>query len=219
MRSITVLTLCVAMICHAQEGPKPQAQPAAAPLSPAATAQPAPPPLPASIKLIAIQGEGALNSVKTRKGTQIVVEVRDDKDKPVPGAEVVFQLPAEGPGGTFNDWMRSQTARTNEQGQAGTSALAPNDQEGRFNVKVTATLSNGRDVRTANLVVGQSNGNNGGAQAKSSKKGLWITLAVIGAAAIAGGAAKAASGDSTSTTTTSVPVTVSAGPITVGGPR
>jgi hypothetical protein len=188
-------------------------------MSPPTAAQPAPPPpLPASIKLIAIQGEGALNSAKTRKATQIVVEVRDDKDKPVQGAEVVFQLPAEGPGGTFNDWMRSQTARTNEQGQAGTSGLAPNDQEGRFNVKVAATVSNGRDVRTANLVVGQSNGHAGGAQAKSSKKGLWITLAVIGVAAIAGGAAKAAGGDS-STAVVAVPVTVTAGPVSVGGPR
>jgi len=65
-----------------------------------------------------VQGEGAENNLRTRNATQPVVEVRDDGDKPVPGAEVVFQLPPAGPGGVFNGWMRTQTARTGPEGRA-----------------------------------------------------------------------------------------------------
>src|SRR6266545_372982 len=87
------------------------------------------------LKIVTIQGEGAVNSIRSKTATQPVVEVRDEQDKPVAGAEVVFQLPAAGPGGVFNGWMRNQTARTNAQGQAGVSGYVPNDEEGRFNIK------------------------------------------------------------------------------------
>ena len=48
------------------------------------------------LKIVVVQGEGAENNLRTRNATQPVVEVRDDGDKPVPGAEVVFQLPPAG---------------------------------------------------------------------------------------------------------------------------
>ncbi|MGH9657837.1 MAG: hypothetical protein ACRD96_04780 [Bryobacteraceae bacterium] len=168
------------------------------------------------IKVLAVQGEGAINSIRTKTATPIVVEVRDDKDQPVAGAEIVFQLPAAGPGGVFHGWMRNQTARTNEKGQAGTSGFAPNDEEGRFNVKVTAT----HGMKTAGLVVGQSNGRgNGGAQARTSRKGLWATLAILGGAGLIGGVVAASSGDNGTVTTPKIPVTITPGAVTVGGPR
>ena len=202
MRSICII-LSVAMVCQAQQvsGPKQNLVQAG------------------GIKIVAVQGEGAINNIRAKTATQPVVEVRDDQDKPIPGAEVVFQLPAAGPGGVFNGWMRNQTARTNEQGQAAASGLAPNDEEGRFNIKVTATSG----TKTGTLIMGQSNarGPHGdSAKAKSSRKKLWITLAVLGAAGIIGGVVAAnGNDDSSSGTTTSVPVTVSPGPVTIGGPR
>src|SRR5262245_25627065 len=168
------------------------------------------------IKIVVVEGEGAVNNIRSRAATQPVVEVRDEQDKPIPGAEVVFQLPAAGPGGTFNGWMRTQTVRTNEQGRAGTSGLAPNDEEGRFNIKVTAT----HGTKSNSLVIAQSNGRNGtgGAQAKS-RRGMWTVLAVVGGAALIGGIVAATRNGDSAAAPTTVPVTVSAGPVTVGGPR
>src|SRR5262245_44848368 len=150
------------------------------------------------LKIVVVQGEGAQNNVRTRSATQPVVEVRDEGDKPVPGAEVVFQLPPAGPGGVFNGWMRTQTARTGPEGRAQAHGFAPNDEEGRFNIRVTATSGN----KTSNAVIAQSNTRgtgNGGPQAKSNKK-MWTIIAIVGVAALAGGIVAATRGDSNSST-------------------
>jgi hypothetical protein len=166
------------------------------------------------LKIVVIQGEGATNNIKTKAVTLPVVEVRDESDKPVANAEVVFQLPAAGPGGVFHGWMRTQTVRSNAQGQAGVEGFTPNDEPGRFNIKVTASSG----TKTGSLIIGQSNIVGSGSQAKRGGKTLWIVLAVAAVAGIAGGVA-ATRGDDSSSTVTTIPVTVTAGAITVGGPR
>jgi hypothetical protein len=170
------------------------------------------------LKIVVVQGEGAENNVRTRSATQPVVEVRDEGDKPVPGAEVVFQLPPAGPGGVFNGWMRTQTARTGPEGRAQANGFAPNDEEGRFNIRVTATSG----TKTSNAIIAQTNTRgtgNGGHHAKSNKK-LWTIIAIVGVAALTGGIIAATrGGDSNSSETVSIPVTISPGPVTVGGPR
>ena len=171
-----------------------------------------------TLKIVVLQGEGAVNSIKSHSATQPAVEVRDEQDKPVVGAEVVFQLPAAGPGGVFNGWMRTQTARTNAQGQAAAQGLAPNDEPGRFNIKVTAT----EGKRTASLVIAQSNavgGSGGGAQAKSGRKTLWIVLGLVAVGGIIGGVAATRGGGSTAAATATNPITIGAGPVTVAGPK
>ena len=208
MRSVLTVLLCTVLVFPAQqpqpalgvktEAPKPQAPPG--------------PP----IKIIVVEGEGGINSIRSRTAKPIVVEVRDTSDKPVADAEVVFQLPSVGPSGSFNGWMRTQTTRTDTQGRAGTNGYAPNDQEGRYNIKVMAAAAS----QTATLVVGQSNARGSGKdapEAKSSHKALWIALGVLGAGGVA--IAVAATRGGNGTTTTVNPVTISAGPVTVGGPR
>src|SRR6266545_2583757 len=91
------------------------------------------------IKVVVLEGEGALNNIKQRSATQPRVKVVDDGDRPVAGAEVVFHLPAAGPGGVFNGWMRTATVRSDAQGEAAATGMTPNDEEGRFNIKVTAS--------------------------------------------------------------------------------
>ena len=166
------------------------------------------------LKIVVLKGEGAVNNIKARTATPPAVEVRDVEDKPVAGVEVVFQLPAGGPGAVFNGWMRTQTARTDAQGQAEAQGMTPNEQAGRFNIKVTAT----QGKKTASVVVAQSNAVGSSAQARSSRKTLWIVLGVAAVAAIAGGVA-ATRGDSTTAAPTKVPITISPGPVTVAGPR
>lgn len=167
------------------------------------------------LKIVVLKGEGALNSIKGRTATQPAVEVRDEQDKPVAGAEVVFHLPAAGPGGVFNGWMRTQTARSDAQGQAMAQGFTPNDEAGRFNIKVTAA----EGKRTGTAIIAQSNGIGVGTgkQAKS-RKALWIVLGLAAVGGIAGGVA-ATRGGSTTATPAGVPISIGAGPVTVGGPK
>ena len=204
MRIPISLTLIMALSCHAQQvtGPKSELTQA-----------------PGGLKIVVVQGEGAKNNVRTRSATQPVVEVRDDSDKPVAGAEVVFQLPPAGPGGVFNGWMRTQTARTSAEGRAEANGFAPNDEVGRFNIKVTATSG----TKTTSAIIAQSNTHSGedvgGPQAKS-RSNLWKILVVVGAAGLAGGIVAATrGGGSSSTETVTIPIGISPGPVTVGGPR
>ncbi|MFN7939369.1 MAG: hypothetical protein U0R19_38945 [Bryobacteraceae bacterium] len=170
------------------------------------------------LKIVVIQGEGATNNVRSRTATSPVVEIRDTNDKPVAGAEVTFQLPVSGAGGYFNGWLRNQTVRSDANGRAAASGLTPNDEQGRFNIKVTAVEGS----RNGTVVIAQSNVSGPGASATSSGKrsNWWKYAAVIGGAAIAGGIVAGTRGDDSSTAVTGPRVvTVTPGVITVGGPR
>jgi hypothetical protein len=130
----------------------------------------------------------------------------------------VFQLPPAGPGGVFYGWLLSQTTRTNADGRAETTGFTPNEEAGRFNIKVTAISG----TETTSVIIAQNNTANGGEgngkQVKSGRSGLWKALLIVGAAGLAGGIVAATRGSSTPATPPT-PVTISAGPITIGGPR
>ena len=204
MRNPIYLSFFMALSCYAQQvtGPK----------SDLTTPS-------SGLKIVVVQGERALNNLRTRSATAPVVEVRDDGDKPVAGAEVVFQLPPAGPGGVFNGWMRTQTARTGADGRAEATGYAPNDEQGRFNIKVTATSG----MKTTSAIIAQSNTQNGGpasgAQVRSKNK-TWIVIGVLAAAGLTGGIVAATRGGGSSSAAAAViPITISPGPVTVGGPR
>jgi hypothetical protein len=169
------------------------------------------------LKIVVIEGEGAQNNIRSRSAVAPVVEVRDASDKPLAGVEVVFQLPPSGPSGTFHNWMRNQTVRTNAEGRAAVTGYAPNDEEGRLNIKVTATAG----TKTATAIIAQSNirGSSAGRSGSGSGR-MWKILAVVGGAAVAGGVIAATRGDNGSTPAASAtPVTITPGTVTVGGPR
>jgi hypothetical protein len=218
LKSLLVFILTAALVLpvsvSAQQAPTPapSATPAAQAPPPAPVVPPAPP-QPKELKLVVLQGEGARNNLKTRVAIPPVIEVRDEADKPVEGAQVVFQLPAAGPGGVFNGWMRTQTARTNAQGQAGVNGFVPNDQEGRFNIKVTATKGSAE----AGAVISQSNTSTG-MQANAGKRKWWKVVAVVGAGAAVGGIVAATRGGGT-TPAASTSVTITPGTVTISSPR
>lgn len=169
------------------------------------------------LKIVVIQGEGATNSVRSRTATAPVVEIRDAEDKPVAGAEVTFQLPVSGPSGYFNGWLRNQTVRTDASGRAAANGMTPNDEQGRFNIKVTAVEGS----RNGSIVIAQSNV--AGASSSASRSGKssnwWKWAAVIGGAAIAGGVVAGTRGDDSTTANGIKTVTITPGVISVGGPR
>ncbi|MEK7409040.1 MAG: hypothetical protein AAB225_28585 [Acidobacteriota bacterium] len=211
-----ILAATLAVPLPAQQPAPPAPKPAMPAEQPAAPApKPAAPAAP--LKLVVLQGEGAINNMRAKTATQPSVEVRDEKDKPVPGAEVVFQLPAAGPGGVFHGWMRTQTARTDAQGQAAASGLTPNDQAGRFNIKVTATLDNS----TGSVVIGQSNAVRGGegGRAVNGRSGWWKAVVALGAAGAVGGVVAATRNGQAAAAIPLTPITITPGPISVGSPR
>src|SRR5690349_15894995 len=65
------------------------------------------------LRIIVLQGQGAMNNVQTRTGTAPVIEVRDRNDQPVDGANVVFELPRTGAGGSFPANQYAFAGRTN----------------------------------------------------------------------------------------------------------
>ena len=171
------------------------------------------------IKIVVLEGEAAKHSIVPRIGVQISVEISDDAGKPVPGAQVLFQLPASGAGGSFPGGRLSQRVVSNAQGRAASSGFAPNDTEGRFNVKVTSSSGS----LTASTVVAQVNIKQYESAKKSSNKLLWILLAAGGAGAA--GVVAATSGKSSSSGGATGPavvppsITIFPGPVTVGGPK
>jgi len=172
------------------------------------------------LKIVTLQGEGAVNDIKSKTVTEPVVEVRDSRELPVADAEVVFQLPAMGPGGMFPDRGRVRTTRTNGRGQAAATGLLANNETGRFNIKGTA----GASGRTASAIIAQSNSRDLGASVRSanrSKSRKWKILAVVGGAAVAGGVYAATRGGSSAPTPPPVvpAISVTTGPVTVGGPH
>lgn len=177
---------------------------------PASTAQSQQAPAPVSLKIVALQGEGAVNAIRTRTVTEPVVEVRDERDLPVPGVTVTFELPAAGPGGTFPDHSRTFQTTTNAQGQAAAPAMIPDSQPGRFHIQVTAT----KGSLTAQLVIAQQNSVDMVAVSHHGHRKLLILLAAGGAAALGASLYFALRGSGSSNT-----ITIGSGPITVGGPH
>jgi hypothetical protein len=168
------------------------------------------------LEITIIEGEGAKNNVRARTAVAPVVEVKD-AGKPVEGADVTVVLPAVGPSGNFHGWLKNQTVKTDAQGRAAVTGYQPNTEEGRFNIKVTATSG----TKTGTAIISQSNVSGPGPSMSGgtkSRRGLWIGLGVAAAGAVAAGVAVAAGG-SDSPTSGKVPVSVTAGPVTVAGPR
>ena len=171
---------------------------------------------PTRLKLNIIAGQGAVNNIGMRVAAQPGVEVLDEKNAPVVGAEVIFQAPVDGPTVVASGGSQAQTVKTNAKGQAQATGFLPNAQVGPFRILVRVTAGN--DIVEG--VINQSNGQGPkGTKVTANKKVIWI-VAGVAAAAIAGGVAATRGGDSTAAAAASKkPVSIGAGPITVGGPR
>ena len=161
------------------------------------------------LKVSVIDGDGAFNDIKAKSGHAPAVEVRDESNDVVAGAEVVFTLPALGPGGAFANGQRSMKATTDARGIAAAESFRPNATEGRFAISVAANYMG----KQGSAVVGQSNTL---AAASHSNKKLWIILGVVG-----GGAAGAILATHSSSSSGGPPpaTSISVGPVVVGGPR
>jgi hypothetical protein len=210
-----------------QAAQQPPAAPA--PTSPAPAQPPAvPAPLPTveSLKVIPLAGRDEVNDIQRKVMVPLVVDVLDQNDRPVEGAEVVFRFPLEGPSATFAGGRTSQTVRTNGRGEAAATNWMANTQVGRFQVHVTASygnqvgqitfsMSNATKVaQSGATVLGAGHEKHGGWFSPT-----WVKVAVIGGgAALVAGIILATRGGS-SKSSSGATVTISPGSPSIGGPH
>lgn len=212
--------------------PAPQAAQQAAPVQPGGqpapqAAAPAGMPTVEGLKVIALAGKDEQNDIQRKVMAPLVVQVVDQNDQPVEGAEVVFRFPLEGPSASFTGGRTSQTVRTNGQGQAAARNWMANSQTGRFQVHVSASYGNqvgqttfsmtngNKVVQTNSAVLGAGNEKHA-----SWYSPRWVKIALIaGGAAVAVGIVLATRGGGTASAAASPTITISPGSPTIGGPH
>jgi hypothetical protein len=173
---------------------------------------------PAGLQIVIVEGEGALNNIKQRVTRDPIVQVEDENHKPIAGAAVVFTLPNQGPGGTFENGTNTLTTTTNNQGQAVARGIRFNNQVGSMQMRVTASFGGqtATAVITQTNLIGASSGGGGGGGIGVK----WLIILGVAGAVAAGVIVATHGGGSSSTPTTTVPtVTITPGTPTVGAPQ
>jgi hypothetical protein len=163
-----------------------------------------------SLHLVVLEGDGAINNVRSSRAKEPVIRVEDANNRGVAGAVVTFQLPNGGAGAFFGDGGSSLTLTTDDRGEAVARRLHANRIAGTFQIRVSASL---RGQMTAASIT-QTNVDPG-SHTSSRKIAL---LAVLGGAA-AGGAALAFHGKAKSAPPASPTTVVVPGTPVIGGPE
>jgi hypothetical protein len=211
-----------------EQGPTPQqATPNPPAAQPAPTTPMAPLPMMRSLKVTALAGNHEANDLERALMAPLVVQVLDQNDRPVEGAEVVFRFPLNGPSATFRGGNTSQTVHTNGQGQAAAQNWLANNQVGTFEVRVTASYGNQLGEATVSMtnatrvVEDGKKGNKGnrGQKQASWYSSKWVKIALIaGVAGAVTGIVLATTGGGGGASSSST-VTITPGSPTVGGPH
>jgi hypothetical protein len=149
--------------------------------------------VPSGLKIVVLEGEGAVNNIRKRTAREPVVEIRDQNERLVAGASVTFILPESGPSGIFPNASRMVTAVSDEKGQAAAIGLRPNQVAGEFQIRVTAS----HQRQTASASIRQTNV---GSAAKGMS-GRLVAIMVLAGGAAAGGVLIAGRGGTTGSKT------------------
>ena len=169
---------------------------------------------PKSLLITIVEGEGALNDIRTRTAREPIVEVDDENHKPVAGALVLFSLDKTGSSYASFAGVPSVSVRTDQAGRAVATGFQTAKKKGTYKINVQATVG----VLVANAIINESNievliPESGGPPAAvsvgSHHKVIWIVSGVLVAGAIAGIVVA---------TQQSSPTTISTGTGTVGAP-
>ena len=133
----------------------------------------------APLRIVVIEGEGAVNIIQQKTAVRPLVEVRDRNNVPVPGATVTFTL--NGQPAAFANGATTMSVTTNAQGQAaaaGFNAVRP----GAVQIQVSAA----HQGQTAAAMISQTNF---ATAAAASAAGVAAGAAASGGATAGGGAA------------------------------
>ncbi len=77
---------------------------------------------PPTLKIVVVEGEGAVNIIQQKTAVSPVVEVRDRNNLPVAGATVTFTI-GGGQGAAFAGGAQTLTVTTNSAGRAAAAGL------------------------------------------------------------------------------------------------
>jgi hypothetical protein len=182
--------------------------------TPAQATPAAPLPTIQNLKLIVLAGQREQNDLERRVMAPLAVQVLDQNDKPVEGADVTFRFPLGGPTAVFENQQNARTVRADSNGEARATNWFANNQVGSFQVHVTATYRNqmGQATILMSNVTKVIEGKTKGRHWWSSKTAKIVIVAV--AAGAVAGIVLATRGGSSPTT-----VTISPGGPTLGGPQ
>ena len=123
---------------------------------------------PATLRVVVIEGEDAVNIIQQKTAVRPVVEVRDRNNLPVPGAIVTFSIEG-GKAATFGG-ASTLTVATNAAGQAAVTGLTPSA-AGAFQIQVSAAFQG----QVATATIAQTNVMTAAqAAAASAASGEWI---------------------------------------------
>jgi hypothetical protein len=137
------------------------------------------------LQLRVVQGEGTVYAAGSRATRGVIVEVTDETGKPVEAAAVSFRLPEQGPSGEFSSGKRLEILSTGPDGRAEVWGMQWARETGAFELRITAAKGSARGGVVSGLYLSDALKVAETAPAKvgSSKKKLWITLALGAAAA------------------------------------
>ena len=214
------ILLAAGPIWAGEQPPAPQTTPNPPTGQPATTPM-APLPMIRSLKVTALAGNQDMNDLERGLMAPLVIQVLDQNDRPVEGAEVVFRFPLNGPGATFRGGNTSQTVRTDGRGQAAAMNWMANNQVGTFTVRVTAAYGNQLGETTVTMTNATRIVEDGkkGRKQPSWYSSKWVKIALIagGAATVAGIVLATRGGGGSSSA--APPITITPGSPTVGGPH
>jgi len=177
---------------------------------------------PRSLLITIVEGEGALNDIRTRTAREPIVQVDDENHKPVSGALVLFSLDKTGSSYANFSGMSSLTVHTDAAGRAVAHGFQITQHKGPYHISVHATYGALAADAIINLTNIAQGGGGGGSTAPaavgavSHHKVLWIVGGALAGGAIAG--IVVATQQSSSTTVSTGTGTVGA-PAAVGGVR
>ena len=173
-------------------------------------------PVPGKLFIQVLEGEGALNDMRSRTTREPIVQVQDENHKPIAGVLVIFTTPSSGASATFSNGLTTLQTVTNAEGNAVATGFKPNGISGSYQIQVRANWNR----LTTNSVINQTNTKQSSSSSSSSTqtvhaarafplKTVLIVTAVAAAAGVPAGilATRGSSGP-----------TISAGPPTVGAP-
>ena len=132
---------------------------------------------PGPLKIVVIEGEGAVNIIQQKTAVAPVIEVRDQNNLPVPGAVVTFTI-SGGKQAAFAGGSQTLTVTTNAAGRAAASAVSPIN-SGAVQIQVQATFQG----QTAAATIAQTNV----VAAGGGLSGLAVA-GIVGGVGAAGGA-------------------------------
>jgi hypothetical protein len=154
---------------------------------------------PESLRIVVVEGQGAINNIRDHTARQPVVRVEDASERPIAGATVNFTLPDLGASAFFSDGRTALSTVTDASGLAAVRGMRPNNVAGQFPIRVTASYQG----QTASATILQTNVAPPAAARSGSKK-KYIIAALVAAAA-GGALAATRGGKSASATPTPTP--------------